>query len=120
MERKSAMSPMGYAIATIILVGVGMIISAPMIIEKNSGGTHPQPNQEYENREYSSSNDYEIREMERRLNARIDSLESNGGRTYSDKYICSIEGGLDDGGVVVPIDPNNPPAKFVFSCEYKK
>ncbi len=102
----NAMSPIGYAIVTIIIIGFGMIISAPMLISNKNEETPSQ------SPSYNQSND-NIEEVERRLNARIDEISN-------DKYICTIEGGLNDDGIVVPIDSNNPPAKFVFVCEYKK
>jgi len=115
MNKKYGMSPIGYAIVTVILVGLGMIISAPMLNEKlNTGKTTGDDMVERPSRSYSND---ELAELENRLNAKINAISE---KSYSDKYICSIEGGLNDDGVVVPINPSNPPAKFVFSCEYKK
>ena len=141
MNKKTAMSPMGYAIVTVILIAIGMIITAPMIIENQNKDNHEQNynknkierkieeeiSQEDYDRSESRNSYYEdaLRELENRLNNKIENLsrntEKNSKIVVSDKYICSIEGGYDEqSGVVVPINPENPPAKFVFVCEYKK
>ena len=118
MKRKNAMSAIGYAIVTVILIAFGMIISAPMITEKYQSNNRAVEKTYNNNSNYN--NNYDVRSLEDRINSlssRIDSLSS---KSVSDKYVCSIEGGLNEDGVVVPIDPNNPPAKFIFSCEYRK
>lgn len=139
MKKRKALSAMGYAIMVVILIAIGMIVSAPFIIEQNqpeqSARTkhedrtseereeieeiNPVINSELGNKDFVSRE--EINNIENRINLRIESIERNFRRgNLSDKYICSIEGGLNEAGIVVPIDPNNPPAKFVFACEYRR
>ena len=131
------LSPIGYAIVFVLLLAVIMLVSSPVIFENYKGepGSNSKsqsektkqyaPEQNDRNYRFSGGDrDDEISDLERRLNDRLDAIErSNGNSRYentvTDKYICSIEGGLDESGVVVPIDPNNPPAKFVFACEYR-
>ena len=110
-----------------------MIISAPMMVEKYNGNNNSEKSsysqkyeEDYSRRDYDnhgSNGTYdEIKALENRLNSRIDSLSqnmNNSGTTISNKYICTIEGGLDVNGIVVPINTSNPPAKFVFACEYR-
>lgn len=122
MNKKFAMSTMGYAIVLVIILGVVMIISAPMLADKykkvdkktNSPIVEPSVTSHYE---YS-----ELREIENRLSSRIDDIErrqnSVDTNSYTNKYVCKIEGNLDDSGIVVPFD--NPDGKIVFVCEYKK
>ena len=134
------LSPMGYAIAFILLVAFIMLVSSPVLIKnykntiQTSPDTPPIPADTYtpndRGRDFNSadkaSGSNDIAELERRLNDRLDEIERSGSNrnhyenSISDKYICSIEGGLNEDGVVVPIDPNNPPAKFVFACEYRQ
>ena len=133
MNKRKGMSVFGYAIVVVILIAVGMIISAPFVIEQNKSSqdidnmnSHRQEEQNIETRstelDMPNKRDFvnrsELHDMESRLYQRIDEIERKSMRrdNYSDKYICSIEGGLNESGVVVPIDPNNPPKKFVFSC----
>lgn len=129
MKRKYALSPIGYAIVTIIIIAIGMIVSAPYIIEQNHSKEEPSEPQNNEinykrdyNRDENMSNTDVMYEMERRINDRLETLErkQSDKKIISDKYVCSIEGGISEDGVVIPIDPQNPPAKFVFACEYKK
>ncbi len=144
------LSPMGYAIVFVLLVAFIMIISSPSIIrsyskkegvpnnnkQEQTKNYDPEINRNYPNyddgmrasdssRDDDSSREDELAELERRLNSRLEIIERNNSsprydNSISDKYICSIEGGLNENGVIVPIDPNNPPAKFVFACEYRQ
>lgn len=133
---KPKFSPVGYAIILILFVAFVMIFSSPMVVRNykdanssNSETTYTSQTKLPEVNEYNESdkkNDNYIAEVERRLNDRLDDIERRTsqnqiyGPQISDKYICSIEGGLDEDGVVVPINPDNPPAKFVFACEYRR
>lgn len=109
MNRKLAMSALGYAIVIVILLGVGMIISAPMMVEKYKVEDNPQSHQT-QNGGYS-----ELDELEQRLNNRISRLE----KVQTDRYVCTIEGNLDDEGNLVPVDSVNASERFVFVCEYR-
>ena len=55
MSKKRAMSTLGYAIALVIILGVVMIISAPMMIDKYKN------NKESPNDSYSKNDDYRSR-----------------------------------------------------------
>ena len=143
MTKKRAMSSMGYAIVLVIILGIVMIISAPMMInnmkkDKNSLQDDSDFGRERYNREnienprdYRSSEDVsmQMRMMEERMNARLDSLESRqtqrpvSAQSSSDKYVCEIEGNVDSDGNVMPIDNMSmdevKKKKIVFVCEYR-
>ena len=148
MSKKRAMSTMGYAIVLVIILGVVMIISAPMMIDKYKKGNNSQydnyvqnsedqskylPNNRAENQENTRENSDELfnqlRIMEDRINTRIEYLESrqnqNSGssQSSSDKYVCEIEGNVDADGNVTPIDNMSMnevrKRKIVFVCEYR-
>lgn len=120
MNKKSAMSAMGYAIVSVIILGLIMIISAPMLVTNVKEEEKPsEPVKEYQN-DYS-----ELRTLEERLTSRIDDLErrqvnNQGQNTVTDKYICSIEGKLNENGDVVPLDGSDSGEKIVFVCEYRR
>ena len=148
MKKKYGMSSIGYAIVTVILVGVLMIISAPMIIDtyktdnKNSGEISklPKPNDtnNSENNDLNNNEKYmidlaqKIRNLEDQMNVRISALEQknnnvsppNTNNTVSDRYVCSIEGTLSESGDVIPLSQNDnsniETKKIVFVCEYRK
>ena len=148
MSKKRAMSTMGYAIVLVIILGVVMIISAPMMIDKYKKGNNSQydnyvqssedqskylPNNRVENQENIRENSDELfnqlRIMEDRINTRLEYLESrqnqNSGssQSSSDKYVCEIEGNVDADGNVTPIDNMSMnevrKRKIVFVCEYR-
>lgn len=63
MQKRNAMSNMGYAIISVIVLGVIMIISTPMIIDSYKVGNkdNPQNPSDYQNREerhFRDRNDY--------------------------------------------------------------
>lgn len=123
MNKKFAMSTIGYAIVLVIILGVIMIISAPMLADKYKADNKqtPQPPQPTFEQPQTSHYEYsELKELENRLSSRIDELERRQTSSYTNKYICNIEGNLDDSGLVVPFDNSNPDSKIVFVCEYKK
>ena len=91
MSKKRAMSTMGYAIVLVIILGVVMIISAPMMIDKYKKGNNSQydnyvqssedqskylPNNRVENQENTRENSDELfnqlRIMEDRSNTRLE------------------------------------------------
>lgn len=148
MSKKRAMSTLGYAIVLVIILGVVMIISAPMMIDKYKKGNNSQydnyvqnsedqskylPNNRVENQENTRENSDELfnqlRIMEDRINTRLEYLESrqnqNSGssQSSSDKYVCEIEGNVDADGNVTPIDNMSMnevrKRKIVFVCEYR-
>lgn len=143
MKYKKAMSNMGYAIVCVIILGIIMIISAPMIIDRTKNKeANSQPNQE-ENRDYdqyASDNRSvdivaEMQNIESRLNSRISDIEarqnnqsqqnySNGSSSpITNKYVCSMEGTLDNDNNVIPLNTQQPEnlqnQKIVFVCEYR-
>ncbi len=135
MNKRCGMSAIGYAIATVILIGIVMIFSAPMIVDsynmdsgkknnKNNNITPAAPApapQHYPVNNSSANQDYmnvaqEIRNLEERLTMRISDLEqkqANNDRMQSqesdvtDKYVCSIEGLLAENGDVVPLNDSH-------------
>lgn len=148
MSKKRAMSTMGYAIVLVIILGVVMIISAPMMIDKYKKGNNSQynnyvqssedqskylPNNRVENQENTRENSDELfnqlRIMEDRINTRLEYLESrqnqnsDSSQSSSDKYVCEIEGNVDADGNVTPIDNMSMnevrKRKIVFVCEYR-
>lgn len=123
MNKKSAMSAMGYAIISIIILGVVMIISAPMLVNNVKEDKSQSDFKSFEREEISNDN-AEVRELENRLTARIDDLErrqANAQRdNLRDKYVCTIEGNLDENGNIVPTDSLYKTEKFVFVCEYRR
>ena len=123
MNKKSAMSAMGYAIISIIILGVGMIISAPMLVNNVKEDKSQSDFKSFEREEISNDN-AEVRELENRLTARIDDMErrqANPQRdSLRDKYVCTIEGNLDENGNIVPTDSPYKTEKFVFVCEYRR
>ena len=111
------MSAVGYAIILVIILGVVMIISAPMMANKYKNNDEIKKTQ---NSFFDA--EYEIRRVEENLTQRIEALENAGGRTYSnisDKYVCTMEKNPSDYGNLQQIDGGADPKKFVFICEYK-
>lgn len=157
MSKKFAMSALGYAIVLVIILGIVMIISAPMMADKFKNKEHNNQQDSISDDTRSSSerdeyhdssssrpvkddsgggSDYlfnEVRNIERRMNDRIDNLElrqremqnnQTNSTSVSNKYVCTIEGSLDENNNVVPLDAQNSAdiksQKFVFVCEYRE
>ncbi len=149
MNKKSALSSMGYAIVLVIILGIGMIISAPMLANKyKDDAKDAKNNNNQQLAETSASrngnnltNDgefinitEEMHNIERRLSSRINDLEmrqndleSSTSEDYaqpeiSDKYICEIEGVKNEYGNTVPINDETDIStqKIVFVCEYRQ
>ncbi len=147
MGKNFGLSVLGYAIVLVIILGVVMIISAPMMADKYKNENKENNNDRFETS--SSRNELyndrgnpfetesrlmdisnEIREVERRLNMRIDEISQTQGdydsdlqeEEISDKYICTIEGVKDEYGNTVLITPETDISsqKIVFVCEYKR
>lgn len=146
LNKKSAMSTMGYAIVLVIILGIGMIFSAPMMMGKYKGDKKNIDNnqeQNYDGRQnydervndyQSSSSDgdvaVELRNLESRINSRISDLEARQAQNtsvqnqnVSDKFICSLEGNVDADGNVISIEGKSMDevkrSKMVFVCEYR-
>lgn len=144
MKNKKAMSTIGYAIVCVIILGIIMIISAPMIIDSNKNKNNPDnPSNQEESSDYepySSDNSdinvvEEMQNIESRLNSRISDIEarqnnqpqqnySNSSAPVTNKYVCSMEGTLDRDNNVIPLNSQQPSAnlqnqKIVFVCEYR-
>lgn len=122
MNRKNAISALGYAIVFVIIIGIVMIISAPMLVDKyksnnvESYETNVVENN-YEN-DYATKSD--LQNLENNLNSSITELQNN--NVSQDKYVCTIEGYLgDDGNIIdITLDTSDIKSKkFVFVCEYK-
>lgn len=146
LNKKSAMSTMGYAIVLVIILGIVMILSAPMMMGKYKGDKKNVDNnqeQNYDDRQnydgrvndyQSSSSDgdvaVELRNLESRINSRISDLEARQAQNtsvqnqnVSDKFICSLEGNVDADGNVISIEGKSMDevkrSKMVFVCEYR-
>ena len=146
LNKKSAMSTMGYAIVLVIILGIVMILSAPMMMGKYKGDKKNVDNnqeQNYDDRQnydgrvndyQSSSSDddvaVELRNLESRINSRISDLEARQAQNtsvqnqnVSDKFICSLEGNVDADGNVISIEGKSMDevkrGKMVFVCEYR-
>lgn len=131
MRKKFAMSAMGYGIVSVIVLGIIMIISAPMIVNNSKREKTQTPNENIENIDpqppanTSNNFDYsELQNLEERLNARIDSLEtrqnSQPAPSSSNNYLCTMEGALDASGEVIPLESPNRTDKIVFVCQYNQ
>ena len=141
MKNKKAMSTIGYAIVCVIILGIIMIISAPMIIDsnKNKQDVDSQPTREesHDSEPMPDNQDIvsEMQNIESRLNSRINDIEarqsnqpqqnySNSSASVTNKYVCSMEGTLDRDNNVIPLNSQQPSAnlqnqKIVFVCEYR-
>ncbi len=146
LNKKSAMSTMGYAIVLVIILGIVMILSAPMMMGKYKGDKKNIDNnqeQNYDGRQnydervndyQSSSSDgdvaVELRNLESRINSRISDLEARQAQNtsvqnqnVSDRFICSLEGNVDADGNVISIEGKSMDevkrSKMVFVCEYR-
>lgn len=146
LNKKSAMSTMGYAIVLVIILGIVMILSAPMMMGKYKGDKKNIDNnqeQNYDGRQNYDErvNDYqssssegdvavELRNLESRINSRISDLEARQAQNtsvqnqnVSDKFICSLEGNVDADGNVISIEGKSMDevkrGKMVFVCEYR-
>jgi peptidoglycan hydrolase CwlO-like protein len=133
MNKKNGLSIMGYGIVFVIILGVVMIISAPMFLNSNTKSQKDSDSmQDNSEKEYSSqeNNFDDLRMMLEQLTSRVDNLEqvansrnnnNNNNSNVSNKYVCTIEGTLNENGDVVPIDSNDTRSgKIVFVCEYRR
>lgn len=124
MGKRFAMSVVGYAIVTVIILGIVMIASAPMLINNTKEKKASEPVQQSREERMFSENYSDLRRVEEYLSSRIDELErrqsnNNESNTVRDKYVCTIEGTLDDDGNVIPREIFEQTDKIVFVCEYR-
>lgn len=148
IDKKRAMSNLGYAIVLVIILGIVMIVSAPMLVNKqkakfSSPNNNYQGNIDYsessavsganysENNENSSTSFDELRAFEDRINSRLNDIEirqqqnqSSNSKTISNKYVCSIEGMVDANNNVISVEGQSSEdlkkQKIVFVCEYRE
>ena len=148
IDKKRAMSNLGYAIVLVIILGIVMIVSAPMLVNKQKAkfsnpNNNYQENRDYsepsavpdanysENNENSSTSSDELRAFEDRINSRLNDIEirqqqnqSSNSKTISNKYVCSIEGMVDANNNVVSVEGQSSEdlkkQKIVFVCEYRE
>lgn len=150
MNRKSrlALSPMGIAIAIIILLALVMIISTPMIVDSsskkaenknneiNTTATQPpitvptQPTPEQQTADQQTAQYQQLQNQLHYLELRISNLESYSQKnntsssqpTTTNQYNCTIEGVVDENGNTVPFSKARPATadtKYVFVCGRK-
>lgn len=124
MNRKNAMSTMGYIIVLFIILGVVMIVSAPMMLNKakDRNGLSGKDFRNESQTEYYNISE-ELRRVEESLSARINELENatqsssrNSSETVQNRYICTKERSPEN--ELEPLDGGTK--KFVFVCEYSR
>ncbi len=139
MKKQPALSPIGIAIAIVMLLALLMIVSAPVIVDntkKDSGKSHVNYNQEriyQENYERERHDIESLRnEMSETYKSQIQYLESkisnmelqmqqltDSSQAGRRKYFCTLEGALDSNGENVQITKEvqqNPNTKYIFVC----
>ncbi len=77
MSSRSAISVLGYAIVLVIIMGVLMIISAPMLANKHKNDQNRLTNQQNNSPDYNSPNSYEVQNSESPSNREIQTPENN-------------------------------------------
>lgn len=125
MNKKYGLSLMGFAIAVFIMIGFTAILVAPSFLDETKQSENKKtPQQSFEENVIS-----EVRNIENSLNSRLDILENKISETRADlnqvntvrnKYVCTIEGGVNSSGDIVPTNQARDSKKFIFSCEYKE
>lgn len=115
------MSGMGFAIVIVILIGLGMIISAPTLLD-NSSDKENANSEKFQAEDLSTK----LQNFENKINERLNNMEmnyrnsqANNNQYVTNKYICEIQGYVDENGNVIKPDSRNGLSKFVFVCEYK-
>jgi hypothetical protein len=129
MNKYFAISTIGYAIIIVIVLAIAMIISTPMLfndLNKKDKDENPIQNpisnqiQSPVQNQFQGEDNTKIQEVEERLSSRINELEQVvSSKDARNKYICTMEGNLDENGIVVPLDSSSD-RKIVFVCEYRK
>lgn len=123
MKTKPALSATGFAIIIFILLGVAMIVSAPSFIDNSS----KENEQKFSEQRLNEQNDFitRLQNFENQINQRLNAIEdnvnsiNNNQSNISNKYICTIEGNVDEDGNIVKVNSQSGLTKFVFVCEYK-
>jgi len=125
MNKKNGLSLMGFAIAVFIMIGFTAIIVAPSFLDESNKSTKSKTTQE----NFEENVISEVRNIENNINSRINMLENriseireelNKNDTVKNKYVCTIEGGVNESGDIVPTTQARDSKKFIFSCEYKE
>ena len=137
MKKRSALSPIGIALAIVMLLGVLMIISAPVIVENSKKSQEetqvPPPAYNEENVRYNNAESMNDRISEyeaqvRYLESRISDLEAvqqqnqNSETRSSKRFNCTLESALDADGETIQLNRenyNNPSTQYVFVCSKK-
>jgi TolA-binding protein len=137
MNKRPGLSPIGIAIAIVMLLGLLMIISAPVIVENNSkdrGEYQVERNYDkresrdhsYEEQRFSDMSEYQaqIQYLESRISDLEGKINKRDNSNSSDirGYNCSLESALDSDGEAVELtreNYNNPNIRYVFVCSKK-
>ncbi|MBP3924817.1 hypothetical protein J6E39_06210 [bacterium] len=127
---KSALSPVGIAIAIVCLLGLVMILSTPVIVDKYQHKNAANVNIEPENQNIINDLSMKITELEQRINEvdnnarnieqnlRIQSPSARSARSEN-SYSCTIEGVVDENGNMISasqVKSTTPETKYVFVC----
>lgn len=130
MNNKKGLSVIGYAICLVIILGLVMIISAPMMVNRVENNVRKEEILPVQTPAEEVPDNYvmaEIRSVESSLSSRISYLErrqSENNSSVSDKFVCSIEGTANDNGDVIPLSGRGnidiKSQKIVFVCEYRQ
>ncbi|MFI3300780.1 MAG: hypothetical protein R3Y28_05100 [Candidatus Gastranaerophilales bacterium] len=143
-SKKNAVSFLGFTLIMFIILGVIMVFSAPVlknrILDENSKQVEGDVEIEQsrsrnrnENRDESIGNSREIYELKNEIleevDYRIKQASESQDEEVSDRYVCSIEGYVDDSGRPISINSdsrndiqrlkNSGKKRFVFICEYR-
>ncbi|MCI1273828.1 MAG: hypothetical protein LKG27_05285 [Clostridiaceae bacterium] len=146
MNKKQALTPVGIAIAIVVLLGMVMILSAPMLVDTTKKPTTtteqpdtkatPNPNDTIKNDVDKNTPSPEVTSMFNQLQSqinflttRVSNLESAPTRSSSsasqggkNQYSCTLEGVVDQNGNTIPMSQmktRTPDTKFVFVCGNK-
>lgn len=147
MNKKQALTPVGIAIAIVVLLGMVMILSAPMLVDTNKKPANSKVQTPVEAPEIKGDNNNgatdkntpspEVTSMFNQLQSqinflstRISNLESAPANRNSssasqggkNQYSCTLEGVVDQNGNTIPMSQmktRTPDTKFVFVCGNK-
>ncbi len=121
LNSKKALSPIGIAIAIVCLLGVVMVVTAPMIADKYSpnGASAPQRAQ---------VNIYDLQERVDGLASRVQAAEDKArmleneirnNSSIQNSYSCTMEGVVDAEGNFTALsaaNSSNAETRYVFVC----
>ena len=118
LKKYKGISAIGFLTALIIVVGVVMVLSAPFMV--NNRSEKVKDNNTDKSKSLPDLNfETEINNKLSAIDTRINAIENKFSKQHSNRYVCSIEGKVDDNGNIVPVDNISGSNKFVFVCEYK-